>query len=101
MPFDIIDLIEKNETLATCQLFNAEVWLLPLGRLLRGRVCNIIAKPPPQPSHRQLPDIKQLRHAKDRMQHLTQGYAGKNLVFFTGISKNLQLYCHKVRLRIV
>lgn len=25
MPFDIIDLIEKDETLATCQLFNAEV----------------------------------------------------------------------------
>ncbi|MCM1142089.1 MAG: hypothetical protein NC453_26260, partial [Muribaculum sp.] len=25
MPFDIINLIEKDETLATCQLFNAEV----------------------------------------------------------------------------
>ncbi|MCD8393301.1 MAG: hypothetical protein LUC85_00510 [Bacteroidales bacterium] len=25
MPYDIIDLIEKDETLATCQLFNAEV----------------------------------------------------------------------------
>lgn len=25
MPFNIIDLIEKDETLATCQLFNAEV----------------------------------------------------------------------------
>ncbi len=25
MPFHIIDLIEKDETLATCQLFNAEV----------------------------------------------------------------------------
>jgi len=25
MPFDILDLIEKDETLATCQCFNAEV----------------------------------------------------------------------------
>ena len=25
MPFDIIDLIESDETLATCQMFNAEV----------------------------------------------------------------------------
>ena len=44
MPFDIIDRIESDETLATCQLFNAEVCygltsklvLPPVRRLRRG-----------------------------------------------------------------
>ena len=26
MPYNIIDLIESDETLSTCQIFNAEVW---------------------------------------------------------------------------
>ena len=36
MPFNIIDLIEKDETLATCQLFNAEVCF---GSGLRYNTC--------------------------------------------------------------
>ena len=36
LPCNVIDLIEKDETLATCQVFNAEVWF---GSGLRYDTC--------------------------------------------------------------
>ena len=43
MPFDLLALVEKDETLATCQCFNAEVW---------GRGCNAAPPKPPLRSSR-------------------------------------------------
>ena len=49
MPYNIIDLIESDETMSTCQMFNAEVWSAMAADLSMTR-----SLPPPKYRHKLL-----------------------------------------------